>query len=417
MVVVIQDPASVLARDQSFRDMNYQLQYEDCDTTSTGASGTGSKPVAGGTGCGELGYRSGVRDSQKNKEQIWSYLKAKGLSDEAAAGIMGNMAKESAYMPDAQNGTGQQEISNVNGHFDPGSSDGRGCIGLVQWCYGRAEGLVKKSAAEGKDWRCLDVQLDYMWYEMTETSESAVMDPLKAATSPGQAANIFHDIYERSNTATGENLGRDTLAEDAYTEFTGKNPGPTPTSSGSSSSTTDVCAPVPGQSGSNPVTEMDGFNYAFPVQLGKNDVSNGYSWPCPGSCHHDGTNAFDLSRPAQDDSSEGVPVIAITDGTIAMFSNEYNGVVGCQSFQLVGKDGYSYWNGHIQSSSVQNGSEVTAGQQISVIGRRDCTGNGSYPHLHIDRGAKGTSGGSVGNRDAGFTDVMNKLWEELSGAA
>lgn len=153
--------------------------------------------------------------------------------------------------------------------------------------------------------------------------------------------------------------------------------------------------------------------YAFPLNIPKPDISNGYTWPCPGICHHDGTSAFDLSRQAQDDTSENAPVVAITSGTIEAFNNSYSGVTGCQSFQLKGNDGYYYWYGHLQGSTIQDGSTVGAGEQISTVGRRACTGNGSYPHLHIDRGNKGTRGGSVGNRDAGMVDLINKLYEAL----
>lgn len=373
---------------------NYRMQNDILYTDDGCTSGVTAKVKTPGStaGCGEQGYANGTRNSQANKEVIWSFLKSKGLSDEAAAGIMGNMDKESAFMPDAVNSIG--------------------CSGLVQWCFGRNDAMREKAAAEGRDWNCLDFQLDYMWYEMTETSESQVMEPLKGATSAGEAATIFHDLYERSNTATGEHLGRDERAENAYKEFTGKDP--KSKSAGSSSSGSEANCPS-GSGTSSAVSEMNGFNYAFPVQLGKDEVSNGYSWPCPSKCHHDGTDAFDLSRLSRDDSSEGVPVVAITDGEIARFNNSYAGVDGCQAFQLIGKDGYWYWYGHVQNASVNDGSVVTAGQVIAEIGRRACTGNGSSPHLHIDRGVKGMSGGSVGSRDPGFTPVMNELWNRLDG--
>ncbi len=401
------------------RIQNDILYHDDeCGPVNSSPGVAGSS----GVGCGELGYRDGERDSQANKDQIWSFLKNKGLSDEAAAGIMGNMSKESAFMPDAQNGTGEGEGPpggvGPTTEFNPGSSTGRGCIGLVQWCYSRAQGLVNKANAEGRDWRCLDMQLDYMWYEMTETSESQVMEPLKGASSPAEAANIFHDIYERSNTATGEHLGRDTRAEDAYTEFTGKTPSADPTRSSSSANSSGGNDCPAGRSGaSSAVSDMNGFNYAFPVQLSQSEVSNGYSWPCPRICHHDSSPAFDLSNLAQDDSSEHIPVVAITDGEIQRINNSYGGTDGCQSFQLVGSDGYQYWYGHIQSSSVDNGATVSAGQVISEIGRRACTGNNSYPHLHIDRGPKGSPGGTLGNRDPGFVDVINELWRRLGGGS
>lgn len=165
--------------------------------------------------------------------------------------------------------------------------------------------------------------------------------------------------------------------------------------------------------------------YAFPVGLPKADISSGYDWPCTGTCHHDGTPAFDLAHKDtvslnDDDKSVGVPIYAIRDGRLERVRNSYKGEVGCQSLQLVAKDddgesdGYWYWYGHIQGVTGSNGQEVAAGEQIATIGERRCTGNGSYPHLHIDRGfPEGTPGGSDSERDPDFIPLMNKLYEEL----
>lgn len=238
---VLTMPGNAVARDAMFRAQNDVLYSDDCTTSSSSPSGGGDSAFSGsGEGCGEQGYASGARKSEANKKQIWSYFKNKGLSDEAVAGIMGNMEKESAFMPDAVN-----QIS---------------CKGIVQWCFSRADNMQAKATAEGKDWRCLDYQLDYIWYEITETSESQVMEPLKAATSPGQAANIFHDLFERSNTATGENLGRDAMAENIYKDFTGKDPSPDPSpSSATGAAESSSCkASEKGEDPSQPGSLPDG---------------------------------------------------------------------------------------------------------------------------------------------------------------
>lgn len=154
--------------------------------------------------------------------------------------------------------------------------------------------------------------------------------------------------------------------------------------------------------------------YAFPVGLPKNDIYDYYKWPCTTICHHDGTPAFDLARMAHDDSSRGVPVYAIRDGVIKRLRNEYKGVSGCNTFQLYASDGYAYWYGHMEAATVKENQKVTAGQQLAVIGRRACTGNQSYPHLHIDRGyPKGEAGGSSESRDPAFIPLMNSLYERL----
>ena len=135
------------------------------------------------------------------------------------------------------------------------------------------------------------------------------------------------------------------------------------------------------------VISINGTDYGFPLALPKSDVNNGYSWPCPSICHHDGTPAFDLAR-RPPGRQLGRDVSGRhhqrQDPELQQLLRRHR---GCQSFQLVGDDGWWYWYGHVQQTSVQDGQTVTAGQPIAVIGERACTGNGSYPHLHIDRGS------------------------------
>jgi hypothetical protein len=167
--------------------------------------------------------------------------------------------------------------------------------------------------------------------------------------------------------------------------------------------------------GTGKVVQIDGFNYAFPLLLGKNDVVHaGDTWPCPGqaTCHHDGTPAFDLFKKGRGPATEGTPVLAITDGEIARLSTR-NGDDACKDWQLVGKDGWQYWYGHSTAPSVQNGSTVTAGQQIASVGKSHCADN-TDPHLHIDRGSpKGHYGGSICCRDPGFIPLLNEIHERM----
>lgn len=182
--------------------------------------------------------------------------------------------------------------------------------------------------------------------------------------------------------------------------------------------------------------------YAFPVGLPKFDASNGYARfdgkkapdpYCPNaSCHHDGSAAFDIAHrltvgKSQDEETTGKPTFAIIKGKIASRKTSYMGLSGCHTLQLFGKDGFYYWYGHIAKTTVKEGQSLEAGQQVAEVGPRRCTGNGSYPHLHIDRGTCGggvkgekgittcrgnaSRGGSVGSRDPAFTDTMNRIYK------
>lgn len=205
-----------------------------CDESSGGKSAFGSG-VDGG-GCGDSGYGNG-EVSEANRQQIWAFFIENGLSEEATAGIMGNIHKETGgtFMPDADNKIGQY-----------GGKVGVGCVGIVQWCFGRIDGLADFAAERGKTWDCLGVQLEYIWYEMTENDaasrttagghhlEIQLPEAMNGeefgrlreyypngTPTAGGAARMFHDYFERANTANGEHLDRDEFAEEILEEFTG----------------------------------------------------------------------------------------------------------------------------------------------------------------------------------------------------
>ncbi len=70
-------------------------------------------------------------------------------------------------------------------------------------------------------------------------------------TSPYAAAQIFHDYFERANTATGEDLGRGDRAEDIYRDFTGQEPPPFSTAQGGAVAGAGTASPVGTTSGSS----------------------------------------------------------------------------------------------------------------------------------------------------------------------
>ena len=70
---------------------------------------------------------------EENKKAIWNYFKASGYSDEATAGIMGNMYAESGFKP------GASEIGGAG-------------YGLVQWTtQGYKTALKNYAAQQGKE--------------------------------------------------------------------------------------------------------------------------------------------------------------------------------------------------------------------------------------------------------------------------
>lgn len=80
-------------------------------------------------------------------EQVWNFLKSKGIDDIHAAAIMGNIEGESNFNPDL---------------IEVGSGAG---YGLCQWTGGRRTQLNAYAASVGKPASDLGVQLDFFWME------------------------------------------------------------------------------------------------------------------------------------------------------------------------------------------------------------------------------------------------------------
>ena len=116
----------------------------------------------------------------QNARIIIDSLIKKGLNAAAAVGICANIKQESGFNPAAVNGSS-------------------GAAGICQWLNSRYTAMVNMV---GSNWRNnLSGQIDYLWYELTCTSESAVMTNLKsvANTEAGarEAAEWFVRKFER----------------------------------------------------------------------------------------------------------------------------------------------------------------------------------------------------------------------------
>ncbi|MCR0531826.1 phage tail tip lysozyme [[Clostridium] innocuum] len=124
--------------------------------------------------------------TEGNAQAVWTYLKGKGLSDEAVSGVMGNMERESNFDPALiEKGYPYQ------GH------------GLIQWSYGRKDNLLKQAALKGVSWTDLNFQLNFLWEESL-SPESYYGKQLQREgfyenKSPSRCAYLFHKIVERSS--------------------------------------------------------------------------------------------------------------------------------------------------------------------------------------------------------------------------
>lgn len=182
--VTIQDP-------ESNRDnMQYNIRDVLRNTTTANAFGRGRF----GRGKFGQGIRFG-RGIEGNVPIIWNKLQGLGFGDIHTAAIMGNMAIESG--------------------FDPAISEygGGGGFGLCQW-DDRKGSLAEYAQRAGKDPSDLDIQLQFIKYEL-QGSESAAAAEFFAETSDiDKATEIFCTKYERPYMPDANLAGRKQAARE-----------------------------------------------------------------------------------------------------------------------------------------------------------------------------------------------------------
>jgi hypothetical protein len=133
--------------------------------------------------------RQGGGYDRPEARAIYERAVAAGYSPVQASAFTGSALAESSYRTDARN---------------PGDGrDGSDSIGLFQWNGGRAGSLKQFAAAQGKDWRDRDVQVDFAIQE-AKGPEKFAGDALRAAKTPEEAsAAMLHYLrpggYTRDN--------------------------------------------------------------------------------------------------------------------------------------------------------------------------------------------------------------------------
>lgn len=172
--------------------------------------------LAACAGVGGDGESPGQRDDEvvtenANDKIAFDFFVGKGLTDDQAAGIVGNLDQESSMDP---------TISEFGG--GPGR-------GIAQWSAGgrwdtTAGDNVKSFAAQhGESIFSLTTQLNFIWFELTEIGFG--FSELRAAKSVDAAEADFQSLYEICGTCDASN--RIAHADAALADFGGgKSPPP-----------------------------------------------------------------------------------------------------------------------------------------------------------------------------------------------
>ena len=140
-----------------------------------------------------------------NEERIWNYLIGKGMSSAGAAGLMGNLYAESALNPKNLQNTSEKKLGYTddsytaavdNGSYSNFVRDSAG-YGLAQWTYwSRKQNMLEFARAAGKSIGDLEMQLDFLFKELSEGYKT-VLATLKAATTVKAASDSILLNYER----------------------------------------------------------------------------------------------------------------------------------------------------------------------------------------------------------------------------
>lgn len=170
-----------------------------------------------------------------NEKRIWDYLTGKGLSPAGAAGLMGNLYAESGLNPQNLQNTYEKKLGYTDAAYTAAVDSGKyqnfvhdsAGYGLAQWTYwSRKQNLLAFARAAGKSIGDLDMQLDFLFEELS-TGYKSVLSTLKTATAVRTASNSVLLNFERpaDQSAAVQNK-RAGYGQNYYKKYAGKAPQP-----------------------------------------------------------------------------------------------------------------------------------------------------------------------------------------------
>lgn len=271
-------------------------------------------------------------EKEKNAWAVWQFLKSKGYSEQAAAGILGNMDQESGIMPDIDEGGG-----------GPG-------YGLVQWTSpiagesGRAyvQRLLAQAGISG-DYRNITTQLKLLDWHMhngqyiPSAAYPYSVTEFKALTDIGAATMAFEANFERPAVTHPERIP---LAQYWYDLLHNLKPG-----------TNKWVNPV--RSSYTITQEWDEIGWGTNVIHGGIDIASMPAGSMP-------------------------PVYVARSGTVETVT--YDGTGG-NYVVIKHDDGYWTYYGHLDSVDLSVGDKVTTNSRVGIMG---ATGLASGVHLHFE---------------------------------
>lgn len=143
--------------------------------------------------------------SEVDQKKMWNYLYGKIGNYYGVAGLMGNLYAESALRSNNLQQTYETKLGYTddtyttavdNGTYTNFVKDSAG-YGLAQWTYwSRKQALLTYAQGKKKSIGDFDMQLDFLWKELSESYKGVLAD-LKAATTVLAASNSVLTKFER----------------------------------------------------------------------------------------------------------------------------------------------------------------------------------------------------------------------------
>ena len=163
-----------------------------------------------------------------NAEKIWCKLISAGMTKAGAAGLMGNLEAESALNPQNLQNSYEKSLGFTDESYTKAVDNGtyanfvKDCAGygLAQWTYWtRKQALLSYAQACGKSIGDLDMQLDFLLKELSE-SYPAVLKTLKTTDNITTASDCVMCQYERpADTSANAKSKRAALGQKYYDLF------------------------------------------------------------------------------------------------------------------------------------------------------------------------------------------------------
>lgn len=141
-----------------------------------------------------------------NEQKIWSFLIGKIGNPYGVAGLMGNLNAESALNPNNLQNSYERSLGMTdaqytaavdNGSYTNFAKDSAG-YGLAQWTYHtRKAALLAYAKSVGASIGSLDMQLNFLYKELSESYSTSVLAVLKTAKSVREASDAVLTKFER----------------------------------------------------------------------------------------------------------------------------------------------------------------------------------------------------------------------------